>query len=162
MNKSILPGTYVLLFGLSIQNTLNAGISAPRSFSVANAQKFVELEKKVNPDERFLLEILVISPIERIIICNEGLDPVKYHEFTDLKQGDTIKINLNRSFRAYSSAVENLIFRVNYGKEKCVRAEGPGKFYYLHKDSTKNPRKAENTIKRKKAQKSINKKHKKS
>ena len=139
MNKSILVGTCILLFGLSIQTTLNAGISAPRSFSEANAQKFLELEKKVNSNECFLLEILVISPIERIIVCNEGLDPAKYHEFTDLKQGDTIKINLNRSFRAYSSAVENLIFRVNYGKEKCVRGEGPGKFSYFHKNRTSKP-----------------------
>ena len=139
MNKSILAVTCILLFGLSIETTLNAGISAPRSFSEANAQKFVELEKKANADERFLLEILVISPIERIIIFNEGLDPVKYHEFTDLKEGDAIKINLNRSFRAYSSAVENLILRVNYGIEKRVRGEGPGKFCYLHKDSTNKP-----------------------
>jgi len=139
MNKSILVGACILLFGLSIQTTLNAGISAPRSFSIANTQKFTGVEKKANADERFLLEILVISPIERIIVCDEGLDPAKYHEFTDLKQGDTIKINLNRSFRAYSSAVENLIFRVNYGKEKRVRGEGPGKFCYLHKDSTSKP-----------------------
>ena len=144
MNKSILVGTCILLFGLSIQTRLNAGISAPRSFSEANAQKFVELEKKANADERFLLEILVISPIERIIVCDEGLDPNKYHEFTDLKKGDTIKINLNRSFRAYSSSVEKFIFRVNYGKEKRVRGEGPGKFCYLHKDSTsKMPSKVE-------------------
>ena len=139
MNKSILFSTCILLFGLNIQTTLNAGISAPRSFSIANTQKFTGLEKKANADERFLLEILVISPIERIIVCDEGLDPAKYHEFTDLKQGDTIKINLNRSFRAYSSAVENLIFRVNYEKEKRVRGEGPGKFCYLHKDSTSKP-----------------------
>ena len=84
-----------------------------------------EIQKEV---ESHLLNIAVVSPIEHLIICDEGQDPKKYYEFKNLPQGWEKTLEFKNSFRCYSSSLENFRFAVDDGMEKQVKGSGAGNF----------------------------------
>lgn len=74
------------------------------------------------------LKLATIGPIERLIICDEGETPKKYHEFSNLPIGWEKAIEFKNSFRCYSSSLENLRFAVDDGPEKKAKGTGAGNF----------------------------------
>ena len=74
------------------------------------------------------LSLAAIGPIERLIICDEGETPKKYHEFKSLTAGWEQSINFKTSFKCYSSSLENLRFAVDDGPEKKGEGSGAGNF----------------------------------
>ena len=74
------------------------------------------------------LKLATIGPIERLIICDEGETPKKYHEFSNLPIGWEKAIEFKNSFRCYSSSLENLRFAVDDGPEKKAEGTGAGNF----------------------------------
>lgn len=74
------------------------------------------------------LKLATIGPIERLIICDEGVTPKKYHEFSNLPTGWEKAIEFKNSFRCYSSSLENLRFAVDDGPEKKAEGTGAGNF----------------------------------
>ena len=74
------------------------------------------------------LKLAAIGPIERLIICDEGETPKKYHEFSNLPIGWEKAIEFKNSFRCYSSSLENLRFAVDDGPEKKAEGTGAGNF----------------------------------
>ncbi len=74
------------------------------------------------------LQLATIGPIERLIICDEGVTPKKYHEFSNLPIGWEKAIEFKNSFRCYSSSLENLRFAVDDGPEKKAEGTGSGNF----------------------------------
>ena len=73
------------------------------------------------------LKLAAIGPIDRLIVCDEGLSPKKYFEYTSVPLGWE-SIPFNGSFRCYSSTLENLRFAVDNGPEKKAEGSGSGNF----------------------------------
>ena len=111
-----------------------------------NAEEPVEIdpsellisEKKDAPDqvptnpvvqiENNQLKLAAIGPIDRLIVCDEGVTPKKYHEFSNLPSGWEKTVEFKESFRCYSSSLENLRFAVDDGPEKKADGMGSGNF----------------------------------
>ena len=74
------------------------------------------------------LNLAAIGPIERLIVCDEGVRPKKYHEFKSLPTGWEKTLSFNSSFKCYSSSLENLRFAVDDGPEKKAEGSGSGNF----------------------------------
>ena len=74
------------------------------------------------------LKLATIGPIERLIICDEGETPKRYHEFSNLPIGWEKAIEFTNSFRCYSSSLENLRFAVDDGPERKAEGTGAGSF----------------------------------
>ena len=74
------------------------------------------------------LKLATIGPIERLIICDEGENPKRYHEFSNLPIGWEKAIEFTNSFRCYSSSLENLRFAVDDGPERKAEGTGAGSF----------------------------------
>ena len=82
----------------------------------------------LNIDQSHILNLAVVSPIEHLIICDEGQDPKKYYEFKNLPKGWEKSLKFKKSFRCYSSSLENFRFAVDDGIEKQVSGSGSGNF----------------------------------
>jgi cytoskeletal protein RodZ len=74
------------------------------------------------------LNLAAIGPIERLIVCDEGVSPKKYHEFKSLPTGWEKTLSFKSSFKCYSSSLENLRFAVDDGPEKKAEGSGSGNF----------------------------------
>lgn len=74
------------------------------------------------------LSLAAIGPIERLIVCDEGVSPKKYHEFKSLPTGWEKTLSFKSSFKCYSSSLENLRFAVDDGPEKKAEGSGSGNF----------------------------------
>ena len=74
------------------------------------------------------LNLAAVGPIDRLIICDEGEIPKKYHEFNTLPKGWEITIQFKNSFKCYSSSLESLRFAVDDGLEKKAQGVGAGNF----------------------------------
>ena len=74
------------------------------------------------------LSLAAIGPIERLIVCDEGVSPKKYHEFKSLPKGWEKTLSFKSSFKCYSSSLENLRFAVDDGPEKKAEGSGSGNF----------------------------------
>ena len=74
------------------------------------------------------LKLAAIGPIDRLIVCDEGVTPKKYHEFSNLPSGWEKTVEFKESFRCYSSSLENLRFAVDDGPEKKADGMGSGNF----------------------------------
>ena len=140
-NKAFIPkvALAVAVVTILLVSTLILVISNNSESEVMVAEENKELsvtEKKTDISEVTAqvillnneLKLATIGPIERLIICDEGETPKKYHEFTNLPIGWEKAIEFKNSFRCYSSSLENLRFAVDDGPEKKAEGTGAGNF----------------------------------
>lgn len=98
----------------------------------------LQIEEKIQPNPAPVskeilsdvnsLNLAAIGPIERLIVCDEGEIPKKYHEFKTLPKGWEKTIKFKKSFKCYSSSLESLRFAVDDGPEKKHQGVGAGNF----------------------------------
>ena len=77
----------------------------------------------------FSLRLAAFGPIERLILADDGAKPPqqKYYERRDLAQGWEETFILHQSFQCYVSALENIRYVVDEGKEFQPLKSGAGK-----------------------------------
>ncbi len=77
----------------------------------------------------FSLRLAAFGPIERLILADDGAKPPqqKYYERRDLAQGWEETFILHQSFQCYVSALENIRYVVDEGKEFKPLKSGAGK-----------------------------------
>ena len=61
-----------------------------------------------------------------MIVCDEGKSPNIFHEFDSLTEGWSKELSFNKSFRCYSSNIENIIFSVDDGQPSKVGGDRKG------------------------------------
>jgi cytoskeleton protein RodZ len=88
----------------------------------------IEQENALKVLEESLLRLAAVGPIERLIISDEGKSPKVFHEFKNISLGWEKSIPFSKSFRCYSSSLQNIRFAVDDGIEKQVNGEGAGNF----------------------------------
>lgn len=132
-----LYGSIIFAFILSII-ILIYSLSSPENPSanpgetISRIEETKEIIAPANPikaaQKLNVLNLAAIGAIDRLIICDEGASPKKYHEFTNLALGWEKTIEFKNTFRCYSSSLENLRFAVDGGVEKKAEGSGSGNF----------------------------------
>ena len=102
--------------------------NSPESFQVVEEKP---ITTSLEPEIQLAfnkLSLAAIGPIDRLIVCDEGETPKKYHEFKSITAGWEQSIKIKSSFKCYSSSLENLRFAVDDGPEKKAEGTGAGNF----------------------------------
>ena len=68
----------------------------------------------------------VIGNVDKLIVCDEGKSPNIFYEFDSLPEGWSKELSFNKSFRCYSSNIENIIFSVDDGQPSKVGGDRKG------------------------------------
>ena len=122
----------LLIFGLVIFQVFTNSDGESDKMEISVVKEIDQIEpienELLNGDETHVLNLAVVSPIDHLIICDEGQDPKKYYEFKDLPEGWEKSLKFKKSFRCYSSSLENFRFAVDDGIEKQVSGSGSGNF----------------------------------
>jgi antitoxin component YwqK of YwqJK toxin-antitoxin module len=93
------------------------------------ANKEVSLSNtEPNNEDRFKLTIILEGDVEKLIVCDEGEVPPVFHEFDNLKSGWFQDIKFSKSFRCYSSKLQNLSLSINRGNFMKIQGSGAGSF----------------------------------
>lgn len=95
---------------------------------VQNIEETVTKEDQGFDNGLRTLRLKAVGAIERLIVSDEGSDPKIYHEFKNVQSGWTNDLPFTKSFRCYSSSLENIRFAVDDGIEKQVAGNGSGNF----------------------------------
>ena len=112
---------FVTIYLLSDNSNVNpADIDPPKSIS----------EKKDPPNstltQNHILKISLLGNVDKLIVCDEGKSPNIFHEFDSLTEGWSKELSFNKSFRCYSSNIENIIFSVDDGQPSKVGGDRKG------------------------------------
>ena len=120
----------LILFLVIFYNSDSEAMVAEENKDLTISEKKTDFSEVNSPDVQLNneLKLAAIGPIERLIICDEGETPKKYHEFSKLPIGWEKAIEFKNSFRCYSSSLENLRFAVDDGPEKKAEGTGAGNF----------------------------------
>lgn len=73
-----------------------------------------------------LLSVSITGDVSKLIVCDEGKNPPVFHEFDNLVSGWSQDINFEKSFRCYSSQIENLIISVDGNNSQRVGGNRTG------------------------------------
>ena len=73
-----------------------------------------------------LLKISIIADVKKLIVCDEGKSPPVFHEYDNLVSGWNEDIEFEKSFRCYSTELENLLISVDGTKAQKVGGDRKG------------------------------------
>lgn len=104
-----------------IDEDIQASISEVSNDSTQNDQSPTE----ALPDSH-LLKISITGDTAKLIVCDEGKNPPVFHEFDNLASGWSQEIEFEKSFRCYSSQIENLTISVDGNNSQKVGGDRTG------------------------------------
>ena len=76
--------------------------------------------------QNHILKISILGNVDKLIVCDEGKSPNIFYEFDSLSEGWSKELSFNKSFRCYSSNIENIIFSVDDGQPSKVGGDRKG------------------------------------
>ena len=124
----LIPSLIFVIFIFSKEEEIN---NPSELIEVVEEKPSLPTSEIVKNIEHNTLSLAAIGPIERLIVCDEGVSPKKYHEFKSLPTGWEKTLSFKSSFKCYSSSLENLRFAVDDGPEKKAEGSGSGNFSWV-------------------------------
>ena len=76
--------------------------------------------------DSYLLKLSLTGDTSKLIVCDEGKNPPVFHEFDNLSSGWSQEIEFEKSFRCYSSQIENLTISVDGNNSQKVGGDRTG------------------------------------
>ena len=99
------------------------------SSSITEASDNNEIETQlqdVNLSNSKLLTISITGDVTKLIVCDEGKSPPVFHEFDNLDSGWSTEIQFEKSFRCYSSQIENIIVSIDGSSAQKIGGDKQG------------------------------------